>query len=250
VKTQRASSKIRRWFKIQARDQNINQGKGIFDKELRRLGLVDVNLDRLAKEFEYRNTEDLYEAVGCGDVALGKIVNHLTLTEVVKGAETDSQVGIKTVTEPVRPIENAVSVLGLKGLLSNIARCCNPAPGDDILGYITRGRGATIHRVDCPNIMRIRDRERLVKVSWGEPKSAYPVPVRIKAYDRNGLMKDVSTLISDEGINMSSVSVETSRNLAIFDLTLEVHDIAELSRILDRLENLPNVTEAIRVRPG
>jgi GTP pyrophosphokinase len=87
-------------------------------------------------------------------------------------------------------------------------------------------------------------------VSWGEPKNTYPIPVRIKAYDRNGLMKDISTLITDEGVNMSSISVETSRNLAVFDLTLEVHDIAELSRILDRLENLPNVTEAIRVRPG
>lgn len=98
--------------------------------------------------------------------------------------------------------------------------------------------------------MRIRDRERLVKVSWGEPKSTYPVPIRIKAYDRNGLMKDISTLVADEGVNMSSISVETSRNLAVINITLEVHDIAELSRLLDRLENLPNVIEAIRVRPG
>jgi GTP pyrophosphokinase len=98
--------------------------------------------------------------------------------------------------------------------------------------------------------LRIKDRERLVRVSWGEVKNIYPVPIKIKAYDRNGLLKDVSTLIADEGVNMSSVNVETSHNLAIFNLTLEVHDIAELSRILDRLENLPNVTEAIRVKPG
>jgi GTP pyrophosphokinase len=98
--------------------------------------------------------------------------------------------------------------------------------------------------------MRIRDRERLVKVSWGEPKSTYPVPIRITAYDRNGLMKDISTLVADEGVNMSSIAVETSRNLAMINITLEVHDIAELSRLLDRLENLPNVIEAIRVRPG
>jgi GTP pyrophosphokinase len=141
-------------------------------------------------------------------------------------------------------------VLGLKGLLSTIARCCNPAPGDDIVGYITRGRGATIHRRDCPNILRVDDRERLVRVSWGEPKTTYPVPVRIKAYDRNGLMKDVSTLITDEGINMTKVKVDTTRNMAVFDLTLEVRDILQLSRILDRLENLANVLEAQRVRPG
>lgn len=131
-----------------------------------------------------------------------------------------------------------------------MARCCNPAPGDEIIGYITRGRGATIHRKDCPNILRINDKERLVRVSWGEPKATYPVPVRIKAFDRDGLMRDVSTLIADEGVNMPRVKVEVSRHVAIFDLVLEVRDILQLSRLLDRLENLPNVMEAQRVRPG
>ena len=112
------------------------------------------------------------------------------------------------------------------------------------------GRGATIHRKDCPNVLGIEDRERLVKVNWGEPKATYPIPVRIKAFDRDGLMKDVSTLIADEGINMPKVKVETNRNMAVFDLVLEVRDILQLSRILDRLENLPNVMEARRVRPG
>jgi GTP pyrophosphokinase len=250
VKTQRAKAKIRYWFKRQAREQNINQGKTLLDKELRRLGLVEVKLDRLAKEFEYRNIEDLYEAVGCGDLTLGRLVNHLTISETEKEGESLEFILPRTTGEQARTTEDTISVLGLKGLLTNFARCCNPAPGDEIVGYITRGRGATIHRIDCPNMMRIKDRERLVRVSWGEPKSTYPVPVRIKAYDRNGLMKDISTLITDEGVNMSSISVETSRNLAVFALTLEVHDIAELSRILDRLENLPNVTEAIRIHPG
>ena len=89
-----------------------------------------------------------------------------------------------------------------------------------------------------------------MNVTWGEPKSTYPVPVRIKAYDRNGLMKDVSTLIAEEGVNMPSLKVDTHRNLAVFDLVLEVRDIIQLSRILDRLENLPNILEAQRVRPG
>ncbi len=247
VKTQRARSKIRQWFKKQARDQNISLGKTILEKELNRLGLLEINLERLAHEFDLKTTDDFYEAIGCGDLALGRIINHLTLGE--KGATTEGLPVFKQNVESSRSEEN-VSVLGLKGLLTNIARCCNPAPGDEIIGYITRGRGATIHRQDCPNVLRIHDRERLVKVSWGEPKNTYPVPVKIKAYDRNGLMRDISTLIADEGINMASVSVETSRNLAVFHLTLEVHDITELSRILDRLENLPNVTEALRVRPG
>lgn len=248
IKTQRARGKIRQWFKRQAREQNISQGKEILDKELRRLGSVDVNLERLAREFDYRGLDHLYEALGNGDMALGRLVNHLTLGG--KEGEDEFVITPRAPAEVVRPQDDTVSVLGLKGLLTSMARCCNPAPGDDIVGYITRGRGATIHRRDCPNILRIKDRERMVRVNWGEVKRTYPVPIRVKAYDRNGLMKDVATLIADEGINMTGVNVDVSKNLAVFDITLEVKDIAELSRVLDRLENLPNVMEAQRVHPG
>lgn len=249
VKTQRARSKIRQWFKRQARDQNISQGKSMLDKELRRLGLGDINLERLSKELEYRSIDHFYEAIGCGDMPIGKLVNHLTIGEREDEDQDFLHISRPSV-DPSRPAGEAVSVLGLKGLLTSIARCCNPAPGDAIVGYITRGRGATIHRQDCPNVLRIQDRERLVRVNWGEVKRTYPVPVRMKAYDRNGLMKDISTLISDEGINMTDIKVNVTRNLAVLDLTLEVPDIAKLSRVLDRLENLPNVMEASRVSPG
>ncbi len=248
VKTQRARSKVRHWFKRQAREQNISQGKDILDKELRRLDLTEVNLERLAREFDYRSVDHLYEAVGCSDLPVGRLVNHLTLGG--KEGEEEFIITTRAPADVARPPDDTVSVLGLKGLLTSMGRCCNPAPGDDIVGYITRGRGATIHRRDCPNILRIKDRERLVRVTWGEAKRTYPVPIRVKAYDRNGLMKDVATLISDEGINMTGVNVDVAKNLAVFDLTLEVRDIAELSRVLDRLENLPNVMEAQRVRPG
>ncbi|MBK5107572.1 MAG: bifunctional (p)ppGpp synthetase/guanosine-3',5'-bis(diphosphate) 3'-pyrophosphohydrolase [Anaerolineales bacterium] len=245
VKTQRARSKIRRWFKVQAREKNITQGKTLLEKELRRLGLTKLNLEKLAKEFEFRNVEDLYEAIGNGDISIGRIVNHLTVPEV---QEEFKLIAHPTTDKP--PAADSVVILGLRGLLTNFAKCCNPAPGDDIVGYITRGRGATIHRQDCPNIMRIKDRERLVKVSWGEAKNTYPVPVKIKAYDRDGLMRDVSTLIAEEDINMGKVSVDINNNLAIFDMVLEVRDLAQLSKVLDRLENLANVLEAHRVKPG
>jgi GTP pyrophosphokinase len=246
VKTQRARGKIRQWFKRQAREKNASMGKSMLDKELRRLGLTDTNLERLAREFELKTVEDFYVAIGTGDIPTQRIVKHLTLGE--KEQAVDELV--PSTKQAMGPVEEAVTVLGLKGLLTNFARCCNPAPGDEIVGYITRGRGATIHRKDCPNVLRIGDRERLVRVSWGEPKETYPVPIRIKAFDRDGLMKDVSTLIADEGVNMPRVKVETSRNMAVFDLILEVRDIIQLSRVLDRLENLPNVMEARRVRPG
>jgi len=247
VKTQRARSKIRRWFKVQAREKNINQGKTLLEKELRRLGLTQLNIENLAKEFDFRSVEELYEAIGNGDISIGRIVNHLTVPEV----ESDEfELIARPSADVVTTSTDSVVILGLRGLLTNFARCCNPAPGDDIVGYITRGRGATIHRQDCPNIMRIKDRERLVMVSWGEAKNTYPVPVQMKAYDRDGLMRDVSTLIAEEGINMGKVSVDVNNNLAIFDMVLEVRDLAQLSKVLDRLENLANVLEAQRVRPG
>ena len=143
-----------------------------------------------------------------------------------------------------------MTVLGLKGLLTATARCCNPTPGDQIVGYITRGHGATIHRQDCPNILRIRDRERLVKVSWGQNVRTYPVPIRISAYDRQGLMSDITALLNSESVNMIDVQVRVTKNHADLRLVIEVKDIAQLSRILARLENLPNVLEAVRIKGG
>jgi GTP pyrophosphokinase len=249
VKTQRARGKIRQWFKRQAREKNMGQGKSMLEKELRRLGMMDTNLDRLAREFELRAMDDLFEAIGTGDLPIARIVKHLTLGDE-KEPQDEMLVPINKPSTAAVATDDAVTVLGLKGLLTNFARCCNPVPGDEIVGYVTRGRGATIHRKDCPNVLRIDDRERLVRVGWGAPKATYPIPVRIRAFDRDGLMRDVSTLIADESVNMPRVKVETHRNMAVFDLVLEVRDISQLSRLLDRLENLPNVMEARRVRPG
>jgi GTP diphosphokinase / guanosine-3',5'-bis(diphosphate) 3'-diphosphatase len=243
VHTRAARAKIRQWFTKLAREQNLSQGRTILDRELHRLGLTDVNLERLAREFDYKSVDDMYVGVNTGDLSLPRVVKHLTLSE-------EPEEELTPTGKPGELETDGVAVVGLKGLLVNFARCCNPAPGDEIVGYITRGRGATIHRKDCPNIMRIKDRERTVRVSWGEPKKTYPVPVRIRAFDRGGLMKDVSTLIADEGVNMPNVKADTHKNLAVFDLVLEVRDILQLSRILDRLENLPNVLEAVRVKPG
>jgi (p)ppGpp synthase/HD superfamily hydrolase len=133
-------------------------------------------------------------------------------------------------------------------MLTNLAHCCNPVPGDPIVGYITRGHGATVHRTDCANILRIPDKERLVRVSWGRVVSTYPVEVRITAYDREGLLRDVSELVTEDHINMRQVSVNTKANQATIDMSIEVTDLSQLSRVLSRIEALPNVVEARRVR--
>jgi len=247
IKTQRARSKVKQWFKREAIDHNISQGKAMLERELHRLGLLGTNIEQLARQYEYRSVDDFYVGIGTGDVALGRIVNQLMLEE------KDDE-GYKFTTRPtVEPGEQShdtVTVLGLKGLLTTMARCCNPAPGDDIIGYITRGRGATIHRVDCPNMLRNREHERLVRVSWGEPKKTYPVSVHIKAYDRDGLLRDITTMIAEEGINLGQAQALVNHNLAAFDLILEVREIEQLTRVLTRIETLPNVLSAHRVRPG
>jgi GTP pyrophosphokinase len=251
VKTQRARAKIRYWFKKQAREQNINQGRDLLERELRRLGLGDINIEQLARQFEYRTVEDLYVAIGCGDVPLIRIANQLMQNEQ---DEEGLKFGTRIIPEPSVESHDTITVVGLKGLLTTMARCCNPVPGDDIIGYVTRGRGATIHRRDCPNILRLHERERLVRVAWGEPKRTYPVSVRVKAYDRDGLTRDVSNLVANEGINMglvqAGVNHDSKLSLAILDLVLEVKDIDQLTRVLTRIEALPNVMEARRVRPG
>jgi GTP pyrophosphokinase len=123
-------------------------------------------------------------------------------------------------------------------------------PGDQIVGYVTRGRGATIHRQDCPNILRTKDKERLLQVDWGKVERTYPIPIKVKAYDRQGLMGDISTLLDTEGVNIADVSVNVNRSFADLNLVVEVRNLDQLSRILTRIENLPNVMEAQRVHPG
>jgi GTP pyrophosphokinase len=247
VKTQRAISKIRQWFKREDREQNVSDGRQLLERELRRLGLEGVAYEQIARDLGYTQIEDLMAAIGCGDVNLGKVVSGLAEAKL---PELDLPRPLDLEARGGRLAPEEVSILGLSGLLTNIARCCKPVPGDPIVGYITRGRGATIHRQDCPNVLRIRDKERLVQVTWGQARETYPVSVRIRAYDRDGLMRDVSTLVANEGISMSSIHVSTKSSLAIFDLVMGVTDLTQLSRVLNRLEALPNVLEARRLQPG
>jgi guanosine-3',5'-bis(diphosphate) 3'-pyrophosphohydrolase len=248
VKTQRARGKVKQWFKKQDREQNLNQGKAMLEREFRRLGLLDIDLELLYRDLEFRSLEDLYVGLGCGDVSLGRIINKISESD--KQKSQDLLVARPALGESKKTDETTVTVLGLKGILTSIARCCNPVPGDEIVGYITRGRGATIHRQDCPNVLRLNDRERLVKVSWGEPHATYPVSIQIKAYDRQGLMGDISNILLNEDVNILDVKVKVSHNFAYIFITVEVGDIAQLSRVLTRIENLPNVMQAQRIKPG
>ncbi len=244
VKTQRARSKIKAWFKKQEDEQNLAQGRATLERELQRLGIAGTNYETMSRDMGYKTPDEFFIALGCGDLPISRVIRRLSEKE----ENTDIlAAGIPT-TKSVST--GAIEVVGLKGLLSQMARCCNPAPGDQIVGYITRGRGATIHRQDCPNMLRIKDKERLLQVDWGKVEHTYPVPIKVKAYDRQGLMGDISTLLDSENINIADISVNVNRTLAVINLVVEVKNLSQLSRILTRIENLPNVLEAHRTRPG
>ena len=192
----------------------------------------------------------MFTDLGCGDLSVNRIVSLISQQELPMNEEL-------VASRPRSSLDStdAVSVVGLRGLLTAMGKCCNPMPGDPIVGYITRGRGATIHRQDCPNILRSTERERLVKVSWGEQMRTYPVPIKITAFDRQGLMSDISMLLNAEGINIVDVNVRVDHDsvkadVADIRLTVEVKDIGQLSRMLNRVENLANVLDAQRVRGG
>ena len=245
VKTQRARSKIKAWFKKQEDEQNLAQGRAALERELQRLGISEINFEKMARELGFKIPDDMFIALGCGDLSVNKVIRQLS---EVEGTRDILEVNIPA--QGQKSSTEAVEVVGLKGLLSSMARCCNPMPGDQIVGYITRGRGATIHRQDCPNILRRKDTERLLQVGWGNVEQTYAVPVTVKAYDRQGLMGDISTLLQNEGVNIADVSVNFNRTVADLSLVVEVRDLAQLSRVLTRIESLPNVLEAQRTRPG
>ena len=188
----------------------------------------------------------MYVGIGTGDIPIGKLVNRIGefQADALKSEELVLEEPGKVKTD------DSITVMGLNRMDHTFARCCNPMPGDPIIGYVTRGRGVTIHRMDCPNALRIKDTERLIKVDWGIAQQTYPVPLQITAYDRQGLVSDISTVLSSEPVRLIDLSMTTRQHVVKINLVLEVPGINQLSRVLARLENLPNVIEATRVRPG
>jgi GTP pyrophosphokinase len=242
VKSQRAISKIRFWFKRQDVEQKISIGRDVVERELHRMGMEGITLESLAKQAGFPTVSDFLAAVGSGDVSPARIFSKILQPEQTGLEMAPASTGAASATT------GEINVTGLRGMLTNLARCCKPVPGDPIVGYITRGHGATIHRTDCSNILRIPDKERLVRVSWGRVVHTYPVEVRITAYDREGLLRDVSSLVTEDHINLRQVNVNTKSNQATIEMLMEVTDLDQLSRVLNRIEALPNVLDAKRVR--
>ena len=245
VHTQKARSKIRAWFKWQDREQNLAQGRDSLRRELVRLGLNDTDLNEISQKLDFKTADDMFVAIGCGDLSTIRVINKIN--EEIKEQHLDP---VLTPRPHPQHTDSDVTVLGVGNIYTTFGKCCNPAPGDEIVGYITKGRGCTIHKANCPNILRIRNTERLINVSWGEPKQVYSVPIMIKAYDRQGLINDITNLLVGESVNLENINVKTAHNFVNIDIVVDVQDISQLSRLLNKMEALPNVIEANRRNPG
>ena len=254
VRTSRARAKIQAWFKHQARDQNLDEGRTLFEREMRRLDVEGLDLAKLAKAVNYQNADDMYAALGAGDLRIGQVLHQ---AQQLFG-ETDDQEQLdrllaKPRRQPSKATQSDITVLGVGNLKTSMANCCRPVPGEPIVGFITQGRGVTVHRQDCTNILQLRMEEpqRIIEVEWGErAHTRYPVTIEIQAWDRSGLLRDVTGLLGNEKVNVLAVNTltDTDEGIARLRITLEVDGLESLGRLFSRIQQLPNVTEVRRLR--
>jgi len=197
-----------------------------------------------------KNAEDLFAAIGAGDVRLGQVISYISRETEIKQPQQE----LPLLKAPsIASSNDDISIQGVGHLLTQIAPCCKPVPGDDISGYITLGRGVSVHRQDCENLMHheMTEPQRILEVSWGGKVSQmYPVDIDISAYDRTGLLRDVSIVLADSGVNVVAVSTRSEQkdHLAHMKITVEIDSLSKLGRVLNKLNQLPNVLTVRRSR--
>ncbi len=249
LQTSRARSKVQAWFKQQNHDANVAAGRLLLTREFQRLGLADVNYEKLAARFRFDQADDFLAALGRGEV---KPVQLLAAVQDLVEPSLKEAPPIITPRAPARRKPPAgVSIQGVGNLLTRMAKCCNPVPGDAIVGFITRGQGITVHRQDCPNALRHHgeNEERMIEVSWGaDAGQLYPVEVEIVAHERSGLLRDITGLFANEKINVLAVNTLTDKqqHVARMTFTIEIPNVEGLSRVLALLDQIPNVMDVRR----
>jgi GTP pyrophosphokinase len=248
LKTSRAKAKVLHWFKLQDFDKNKAEGREILDKELKNLGIKAERLHDVVTAFNFKKLDDLLAALGRGDIKLAQILHRLTPVQ-------DAIPAMQTIVKPqfIPEVSGGdLKIEGVGNLLTSMAKCCQPVPGDDVIGYITIGRGVSIHRQDCSNILHSSDkqRQRFIQVSWGSStRDHYVVDVLVKAFDRPGLLKDITAMLSNEKAHVYALQSQSNKheNTAFITLTVEIDGLNALSRLLNKLDQIPNVLEARRL---
>ena len=244
VQTPSAREKIRQWFKRAQRDENVAHGKELLDRELKRLAqrslgdISDADLRRVTEVMNMHDVETMFASLGYGAITAAQVVTRLGIVD-------DAQQALPEIS-PVLPPQTSrggVKVKGVGDLLVRFAVCCNPVPGDQIVGYITRGRGVTVHRTDCTNVKGSADKERIVEVEWEQAAArTYPVAIRIEGWDREGFLRDVAAVISENQVQLTALSaVANADRTATVNATLSVTSVEQLSRVLARLESVRDV---------
>jgi GTP pyrophosphokinase len=251
VHSHRARTKVRQWFKAQQLEETIAQGRALVERDLARLGATAVKLDALAAKAGFARTEDLFAAYARDEIN-SKAVHTAIVALAQPAAETASAPAEPAVVTRKSRAGNSGSgilVVGVDRLMTGLARCCKPAPPDPIVGFVTRGKGITVHRASCPNVARllVREPERRIDASWGAPREeVFPVDIVVEATDRQGLLRDISEVLSREKINVTAVNTLTRQHQARMSFTVEVASIAQLQRTLTLVRDVPGVFEAAR----
>ncbi len=246
--THRAREKVRTWFKRIDRAQNLAAGRAVLDRELKRLALHQVELDGLAAKFNLGSQDELFESLALGDITAGQVAR--TLHEDMQPARAAAPPVIPARSRA--PSGDAITIEGVGNLMTQLARCCQPLPGDRIAGFITRGRGVSVHRSDCAQLLRLRARDasRIVEVEWGARRDqAYDVDILVKGHDRKALHKDVSNVIAAGDVHLLAVTMTVDPQSGLVDMrfALRVRDFAQLSGLLARVLSVPNVIDARRI---
>ncbi len=246
----RARSKVRAWFNAQAMQETAARGREAVEKLLQREGKTAIKLDDLASQLGFKSADALFEVVGKDEFSLRNIETLLHPPEAPKVA--DDYVLLKKAKHSEKTTRGGVLVVGIDSLLTQLARCCKPAPPDDIRGFVTRGKGVSIHRADCANFhqMAARSGDRVIEVAWGKSDasqaSVYPVDVYIEAFDRQGLLRDISEVFAKEKMNVIGVQTQSVKDLALMTFTVEVGDSSRLTKVLGSVREVKGVRSARR----
>jgi GTP pyrophosphokinase len=254
LKSSRAKAKIHHWFKVKNHDKNVHLGKDMLDRELKKLHIHQYDHAALMARFNHTNAGDFLAALGAGGLRIGQLINAIEqqIKEKQKLETAEAEPKFATPAHaPKKPLPpSAVNIQGIGNLLYHMASCCKPIPGDDILGFITQGRGVSIHRKDCPNMLAANheQKQRFIEVDWGEEQGKYPVDIFVHAYDRHGIVRDITLLLANEKINLTGLNTVTNKkdHTAHVTLTIELTDLNNLSRIMDRLNQISNVIKVER----
>ena len=250
LRSSRARAKVRQWFRQKDRDRNLAEGRELLEKELKRMAAGSDHLEPLVKRFKLRDLDALYEAVAIGEVTSGQVAS--ALQDLAQPDDDTDVLPLARAPSTRRRSKDDLVIEGVGNLLTNLAGCCNPVPGDAIVGFITKIRGVSIHRRDCPQVERLvhGDPARMLEVAWGDKTSdRYQAEIRVSAYDRKGLLKDIANLVSSSHSDILALqsNADVRDGTADVRLVVQVGDFDHLSYLLNRLSTLPNVIDVRRV---